>query len=74
MKIHTDDKTHLVYSKFKTVEDKLPENDFVRVHRSYIVRIDRIKNIDQNNLQLGEKIIPISSSYRPKLLEKIKTL
>ncbi|WP_258098566.1 LytR/AlgR family response regulator transcription factor [Marinoscillum pacificum] len=74
VKIHTDEKTHLVYSKFKTVEDKLPEDGFVRVHRSYIVSIDRIKNIDQSNLQIGDKIIPISNSYRPKLLDRIKML
>lgn len=74
VKIHTDEKTHLVYSKFKTVEDKLPEGDFVRVHRSFIVNIDRIKNIDQSNLQIGDKIIPVSNSYRPKLLDRIKML
>ncbi|MEQ9306729.1 MAG: LytTR family DNA-binding domain-containing protein, partial [Marinoscillum sp.] len=74
VKIHTDDKTHVVYSKFKSVEDKLSPNEFIRIHRSYIVRLDKIKNIDQGNLQLGDKILPVSSSYRSGLLERIKTL
>lgn len=74
VKIHTDKKTHVVHSKLRTMEETLPEKDFVRVHRSYIVRIDKIKNIDTANLQVGNKIIPVSNSYRQLLFDKIKTL
>ncbi|MBD0258219.1 MAG: response regulator transcription factor [Cytophagales bacterium] len=74
VKIHTDKKTFVVHTKLRTMEDTLPTKDFVRVHRSFIVRIDKIKNIDTGNLQLGSKIIPISNSYRPGLFEKIQTL
>ncbi len=74
VKIHTDTKTHVVYSKFKNVEEKLLPNNFVRVHRSFIVQLDKIRNIDQGNLQVGDKIIPVSNSYKAALLEKIKTL
>ncbi|MDQ3291908.1 MAG: LytTR family DNA-binding domain-containing protein [Bacteroidota bacterium] len=74
VKIHTDKKFHVVHTKLRTVEDTLPENDFVRVHRSYIVRVDKIKNIDTANLQVGNSIIPISNSYRTALFNKIKTL
>jgi DNA-binding LytR/AlgR family response regulator len=74
VKIHTESKTFVVHTKLRTVEDTLPERDFARVHRSFIVRIDKIKNIDTSNLQVGTKIIPISNSYRPLLLEKIQTL
>jgi DNA-binding LytR/AlgR family response regulator len=74
VKIHTESKTFVVHTKLRTVEDTLPDRDFARVHRSFIVRIDKIKNIDTSNLQVSTKIIPISNSYRPLLLEKIKTL
>jgi DNA-binding LytR/AlgR family response regulator len=74
IKIHTDKKIHVVHSKLRTMEETLPEKDFVRVHRSYIVRIDKIKNIDTANLQVGNKIIPVSNSYRQQLFEKIQTL
>jgi DNA-binding LytR/AlgR family response regulator len=74
VKIHTDKKTHVVHSKLRTLEETLPAKDFVRVHRSYIVRIDKIKNIDTGNLQVGNKIIPISNSYRQLLFDKILTL
>jgi DNA-binding LytR/AlgR family response regulator len=74
VKIHTDKKTLVVHSKLRTLEETLPAKDFVRVHRSYIVRIDKIKNIDTGNLQVGNKIIPISNSYRQLLFDKILTL
>jgi DNA-binding LytR/AlgR family response regulator len=74
VKIHTEKKVHVVHTKLRTMEETLPVKDFVRVHRSYIVRIDKIKNIDTANLQVGNKIIPISNSYRQLLFEKIQTL
>ncbi|MBX2897807.1 MAG: response regulator transcription factor [Cyclobacteriaceae bacterium] len=74
VKIHTDKKTMMVLSTMKSLEEKLPPHQFVRVHRSYIVNIKHIENIDQANLQIGSKIIPISINYRASLLEKIRIL
>ncbi len=72
--ITTLNKTHKLLTKLKNVEEKLPAQDFVRVHRSFIVRIDKIRNIDNANLLIGNNIIPISNSYRHNLLEKINTI
>jgi len=74
VRVKTTDKLHTVYATLKSVEDTLPQGEFLRVHRSYIVRIDKIVNIDQSNLQVENKIIPVSQSYRKKLLESITTL
>lgn len=74
VKIKTEDKVYTVYSTLKAIEDKLPRNEFVRVHRSYIVRIDKIKNIDLHNLQVSNKIIPVSNSYKAHLMESINRL
>ena len=74
VKIHTSQKVYTVYSTLKMIEEKLPKDDFFRVHRSYIVRIDKIKNVDQSNLQIENKIIPISKSYRHSFFERINTL
>jgi DNA-binding LytR/AlgR family response regulator len=72
--INTSTKEHKILAKLKNIEEKLPSNDFVRVHRSFIVRIDKIRNIDNANLLIGNHIIPISNSYRNSLLEKISTI
>lgn len=71
VKIETPKKVHVVYSTLGKIEDQLSD-DFIRVHRSYIVRFDKIKNIDQGNIQVGEKIIPISQTMKPKLMSRIK--
>jgi DNA-binding LytR/AlgR family response regulator len=74
VKINTDQKMLMVLSTLKAIESKLPESRFVRVHRSYIVNVKRIDNIDPNNLQIRDKIIPISANHRDGLLNKINLL
>jgi len=74
VKIHTQEKMFTIYTTLRQVESKLPPTDFVRVHRSFIVRLDQIKNIDVGNLQVAERIIPISNTYRAGLLSRIQTL
>jgi len=74
VKIHTSEKYYVVYSTMKAMCEKLPSNDFIRVHRSFIVRLDKIKNIDLTNLQVDKKIIPISNSYKSILMDRVKSL
>jgi len=53
--------------------DQLANDSFVRIHRSYIVNIDYIKSIENNNIRLKtNKEIPLSTSYKIELLQKIK--
>ena len=74
VKIYTDKKMHLVYTTLRAVEDKLPTNEFMRVHRSYIIRLDKIVNIDQGSLLIKDKIVPVSNTYKTKLMERLHTL
>ncbi|MEP6737988.1 MAG: LytTR family DNA-binding domain-containing protein [Chryseolinea sp.] len=74
IKINTDQKMLMVLSTLKSIDSKLPEDRFVRVHRSYIVNVKRIDNIDLNNLQIKDKIIPISANYREGLFARINLL
>ena len=48
----------------KAAEEMLPEKNFIRVHRSFIVNIDKVKIIERNNIVFGKQYIPISDSYR----------
>jgi DNA-binding LytR/AlgR family response regulator len=57
-----------VLSTMKSIEQKLPFNEFARVHRSYIIRIDKISQMNANTLKIGEQIIPISRTYKEKFL------
>jgi DNA-binding LytR/AlgR family response regulator len=74
IKIQTTDKVHTIYSTLKKIGSRLPDHKFVRVHRSFIVNLSKITNIDPNNLEVNKKIIPISGSYKEDLLNKIQVL
>ncbi len=74
VKIYTTGRMYTIYTTLKTVESRLPASEFLRVHRSFIVRLDRIENIDAGNLQIADKIIPVSNTYRPALMARIQTL
>lgn len=65
-----------IHSTMKDIFSKLPMSEFARVHRSYIVRIDRIASIDFPNLSLEneEKTIPIGGTYKDELYDKINLL
>lgn len=70
----TEDKGYVVNSTFKNVEEKLNVNQFVKVHRSYIVNIDKVVDIEENNLLINEQIIPISRGQKPNLMKKLNTI
>ncbi len=74
VKIVTKEKTHTVYSKLKVIEERLPKHSFLRVHRSYIINLNKVENIDHTNLQIENKIIPISNSYKEALINRINLL
>ncbi|MBN4081660.1 response regulator transcription factor [bacterium AH-315-C07] len=63
-----------VHSTMKKIEEKLPQNDFVRVHKSHIVRIDKIEFIQEDMVQLEQKWIPIGKSYKKELESRLNWL
>ena len=74
IRIQTKDKNHVVYATLKKIHEKLPMNKFIRVHRSFIINLTKITNIDSTNLEIDNKIIPISGSFKENLLNKISIL
>lgn len=64
---------YTIHSTMKDIEKKLPADDFLRVHRSFIVRLDKIAAIEQPNLVLenDKKVIPIGGSYKEELSNRI---
>ena len=51
----------------KTVEEKLPSERFIRVHRSFIVQKQKIKIIDKGRIVFGKDYVPVSDSYKQEL-------
>lgn len=69
---NTEEKNLIVHSTLKKVESKLSKNQFMKVHRSFIVNIDMIEDIEDFYLQIKNKIIPISRAQRKTLLSRIE--
>lgn len=63
VKIFTDDKMVLSNMTMKDMLKKLPANNFVRVHRSYIVPLKRIESVRNKRIKMGDKMIPVGDSY-----------
>ena len=69
IKIYTEDNPRPILSltSMKTMEEKLPSNRFIRVHRSYILQKQKIKIIDKGRIVFGKEYIPVSDSYKQEL-------
>jgi len=71
IKVYTsgDEKPVLSLNSIKSLEQKLPENKFMRVHRSFIVNLDRIDTIERSRIIFGKVYIPVSDQYKDKFQE-----
>lgn len=69
--IYTDQDRIITLMGMKKMEDVLPQKRFVRVHRSYIVAIDKISSIERNRISLLEQFIPIGETYREPFFKLI---
>lgn len=71
--INTLNTRYTIHSTMKDIERKMPAEDFIRVHRSFIVRLDKIAAIEQPNLVLenDKKVIPIGGSYKEELNRRL---
>jgi len=64
LRIVTPNKRLMTLQNFKKMESMLPDNKFYRVHKSYIVALDKIENIERNRIKITDKLIPISDTYK----------
>ncbi|MBC5993971.1 LytR/AlgR family response regulator transcription factor [Pontibacter cellulosilyticus] len=72
--IKTPQHIYLVSQSLKNLEQRLPGKDFMRVHRSYIVRLTAIEAIEDNNILIGGKSIPIGNTHKDSLLKRLQIL
>lgn len=74
VQIKTDDKKHLVHTTLKRIEEKLPSSTFIKVHRSFIVNLDRIVDIEDNSILIEEEIIPVSRANKESLMKRLNMI
>ncbi len=69
--IHTPSKKYMTYLTFRAVEDYLPADKFLKVHKSYIVAASRIDSIEGNDIRIGQQHIPVSRNQKDEVMEKL---
>lgn len=70
-KIYTQNQPVLTLRSLKSFENKLPQEKFIRVHRSYLVSLDKINSVERNTVMIANQPIPISEGYRDRFYELI---
>lgn len=70
--LHTRNNTILASMTFKSLEEHLNRKNFVRVHKSYIVNIDNVGSIDNDEIKIAGVVLPVSRNYRNDLISTIQ--
>ncbi|ATL47569.1 DNA-binding response regulator [Chitinophaga caeni] len=71
VKIYTPQQKILTLRSLKSLEMKLPKDKFIRVHRSFLVSLNKISAVEKNTILIANQSIPISEGYRDKFYEMI---
>jgi DNA-binding LytR/AlgR family response regulator len=74
VKLHTQQKFFAIHTPLKTVEDRLHGPKFIRVHRSYIVAVQKIDTLQDGALVIGGKTVPVADAFRAALNKRMNIL
>jgi DNA-binding LytR/AlgR family response regulator len=63
IKVFTSSENYLVHKSLTSITEELPVNNFIRIHRSYTLAIDKVKSVEGNLVEIGASRIPIGRKY-----------
>ena len=72
--IKAEKQNFTVHSTLKKIEEKLPRDLFLKVHRSYIINVKKIIDIEDNSVLIKKDVVPVSRSNRPELMRRLNLL
>jgi len=67
----TNNKSLMVHGTLKEFISEIPENKFVRIHKSYVISLSKVEYTEGNKVKVGESKLPVSLSYKDEFLEKM---
>ena len=68
---YTDKGRTLSLNSLKRLQQELPSDTFIRIHKSYIVHMHKVAALEGNLVHIGDKKIPIGSSYKEEVMKKV---
>ncbi len=72
--IYTTENRYTVHITLKGMEEKLPEDKFYRLHRSFLIALDHIDKVEEGTAFIGKHPVPIGEQYKKELLKKINLI
>lgn len=73
LQIHTNDKKIMTLQNFDTLLQHLPSDNFIRIHKSYVVSINKISSVKRKKITIGGEKIPIGETYREYFYQLLKS-
>lgn len=73
IRIHTTTKRVVSLFSLSKIQELLPENQFIRIHRSYLLNIDKMDSLEGNMVKIGEHILPISKGQKDNFMTLLKS-
>jgi len=70
--LHTTDARVMTLQPIKQLQEQLPTEQFVRVHKSYLVNISQIDSVARNRIFIGKHVIPVGDNYRDAFYQKLQ--
>lgn len=74
VKLTTNTKAFMIHTTLKSIEEKLPAQRFLKVHRSFVIAFDKIDKIEENILYINKKSIPVSDTYWKQLKKSLNII
>ena len=74
IKLVTDEDNIVILSTMKSFEKQLPENKFLRIHKSYIVNLEKVEKFNSKNVEVSGKSIPLSRNKKTELAEALNNV
>lgn len=68
------DKKHVVYTTLRQVEEKLPPDQFLRIHRGYIVSLKKIEKLEEGRVIVHQTTLPVGETFKTSLLNRLNLL
>ena len=72
LRIHTPSARIMTLMSFKKMEELIPQEDFIRIHKSYLIRIDKVESIESQHVKIAGHSLPIGEMYRKAFYDVLK--
>ena len=73
-RIYCCNKSYLVVMTLKELDEKLPQEHFIRIHRSYVINLSQVDEVANSHVVISKKAVPLSKTYRKILMNRFQTI